>query len=139
MDEIEVRELAERVRQALEPHWNASSMGRCNSASAFLVDLLRERGDPGWDLVHGGACKAGEEFDPDFAAGHCWAQREDGLMVDITGDQFGHPAVVVGWEWDVEHLEVMESTYVWDSLEVERWRQAWAGAEAAAAPGAGGL
>ena len=124
MDENQVRELANCVRCALEPWWGASQ-GRCNSAAALLVDILNAHDPSHWTLARGGACRVDEEFDPDTAVGHCWAQREDGLIADITGAQFGHPNDLVGPGWDADHLEPRENTYVWDPLEVERWRALW--------------
>jgi len=109
----EIGDLAGLLRSFIEPYWRAwkaesgkpqgpfetDSAGMCGFTSCFVAAALNREiggdwrlagGRPGSEGPYGGVtCSAGRQN------GHFWAQSEDGLIVDITADQFGLPTVVV--------------------------------------------
>ncbi|WP_052707727.1 hypothetical protein [Streptomyces rubellomurinus] len=104
-DEQLARDLAQRFRSALETEATQLAarngaliglrefpIGACLDASLLLAEYLREHDQGSW------RCLAGERlFRPAQPESHAWVER-DGLVVDITADQFADspgPAVWV--------------------------------------------
>lgn len=103
-DATELRAFAERARAFLEPLWIdflcdpwsavrlPLSTGACRVSSEFLAAVMPAAGFVGW-RVHGGA----DAFVTADGArrDHYWVS--DGtLALDVTADQFGLPAIMVG-------------------------------------------
>lgn len=72
------------------------SAGMCGFTSAFLAHALEALEGGIWKvsggrpLAGGGiTCTSGRQN------GHFWVESEDGVIVDLTADQFGLPAVIV--------------------------------------------
>lgn len=102
--ESELLAIAQRARAFLEPLWihylgdpwwaidPPLSRGACRVSSEFLARILPDLGLRGWS-VHGGP----ESFlqEDGERVPHYWLS--DGTdIIDITADQFGLPAVIVG-------------------------------------------
>jgi hypothetical protein len=98
MVEDDIRAAVSRFRAALEqgglahvtferfPH------GSCGDACELLGEYLRECGLGDWTYCSGWSRAASGELQ----SSHAWLER-DGLIIDVTADQFGNgqPAVVV--------------------------------------------
>jgi hypothetical protein len=107
-----VRDAATRFRRAfeqggLEFHGVADfPLGACGTASDLLGQYLADSGLGEWTY------RSGEL--PDSGNTHAWLER-DGVLVDITADQFADvedPVIVVqGSEWH-ERLTRMAGSYV---------------------------
>ncbi len=87
---IESREDAVMLREVLAPIWveyyaangdrdTVVSTNMCCRTAAMIVEI-----DPSWRVVHGTV----------HDQPHAWCQRADGLVLDLTADQFGGPTVV---------------------------------------------
>ena len=107
--------LASDCRRFLEPHWlethkswgeetpDPFSRWMCRYSSIFLALVFHERLGSGWTIV-GGRPQLQLNATPQGAVGifatngtwndHCWLEG-NGLVVDITADQFGYPPVIV--------------------------------------------
>jgi hypothetical protein len=94
-----------QVRQFLAPHWKTREMdvgrlkdmgdkpshGQCDYTSVFLMMVLGRgelRGGFKWKK---GVAQNGGGLDGEL---HYWLEDE-GIIYDLTADQFGHPQVVV--------------------------------------------
>jgi hypothetical protein len=96
-DDEEIRVLATAFRKALEKGdhkawgdtWKEFPRGVCGNASEILGRFLRERMGDKPTYVCGVRC-----LDDTPEASHGWLEI-NGLIVDITADQFGGPPVVV--------------------------------------------
>lgn len=87
-------------RRAVEKGWSPDTSaypwrvgcgprGQCGVTAAWLQEQLMDREIQSW--FHQGAVDVGDVTYLD----HCWLEI-DGVVVDITGDQFGLPEVVYG-------------------------------------------
>jgi hypothetical protein len=122
MTEEEVLQIVSDTRERLEPLWDewrrergrpepaCPSEGMCRFAAQLLARRLTQAQIGDW-IVTGGApqsdygleafrhLKAGDggiQDSTDAWQGHYWALRPaDGLIADVTADQFGHDPVVV--------------------------------------------
>jgi len=112
-----VKEIAETARRAMEPYFLEHGVaGYCNTASFALKEALSKADDEEWTVVQGGVVT---DAAPEGLS-HCWLVREhDGLLVDITGDQFGFDPVMVEDEFDMPDFVPMETAFAWDQHEVE--------------------
>jgi hypothetical protein len=87
-----IEQLAEALRQWIEQQDRSTlpelfanfPTGACGIASCFLSLWLEDQGEPGFE-----SCTAYSD-----EREHVWLTRGD-LVVDITGDQFGWPPVIV--------------------------------------------
>ncbi len=100
-----LRAIAWAARRFLEPLWLTHTLrdewscidpplsrGTCRVSSEFLAGVMADAGHPGWS-VHGG--QRGYARDGGERWPHYWLS--DGMdVIDLTGDQFGEPAVLVG-------------------------------------------
>jgi len=148
-----VMEIAERVRLVLEDAWPAQetcpgedeaprSAGQCGRSSCVLVRILSEELPDGEWRLAGGLEDVDDSMNahdlvPDAGPGgmvwngcwqdHYWVVSEPyGLIVDVTGDQFGHAPVVVCGTRDDRYREnllpgVAERHSLDWNLDVERW------------------
>lgn len=124
-----VRALASEVRSFLEPLWPRwhrvrgdappcpLSRGTCHTSSQVLAAILSDAG-----LAARVAAGTDPERDEGFAApggrvGHAWVVCE-GLVVDITADQFGLPPVVLVREDDPRYREGRDTA--WPEAQVAR-------------------
>jgi len=111
----EVTQLVWEIRRFLEPHWvkahlswgaeipQPPSRWMCRSTSIFLAEVFRTQLGSVWQIV-GGRPEKYLDATPEGAVGifatngtwndHCWLE-ENGLVVDLTADQFGHPTVII--------------------------------------------
>lgn len=115
-----IGDTATELRSFLEPLWlrrkaetgrlpdagSPLSEGMCGFTSAFVVLALSVTDGPGWRMAGGWpqsgggiACRRGRLH------GHFWAVSEDGIVVDLTADQFGHPNVIVTTDRDARYVE----------------------------------
>lgn len=67
---------------------------------------------------------------------HCWVVRRDGLLVDLTADQFGHEEVIVCTTDDPRYLENWKKTFVIRQIadvrpRADEWLAAWDALQAA--------
>lgn len=95
--------------------------GWCQDTSRALGELLKNRGQDGFKLVVGARGEHDEKS-------HVWLER-DGLIVDITADQFEHeptaPVMVTtdrswhdGWKQSFQDLEELDTTHTEGKLYV---------------------
>jgi len=115
-----IGDAASELRSFLEPLWMlrriqacrlpdagaACSEGMCGFTAAFTAEALRllDGGEwrvaGGWPQSGGGmACRERR------LNAHFWAVSDDGLVVDLTADQFGHPSVIVTGRHDPRYVE----------------------------------
>lgn len=107
---------ATRFRAALDEverqHWariyiqNFPS-GSCGHCSELLALYLSERFDIALEYV----CKLAVNTQ-DLSASHAWLEW-NGLIIDITGDQFGWPPVIVSRTSEVHSAGTEETRYPW--------------------------
>lgn len=95
-------EILTAYRREIEPAWSegtghpayearsGSSDGQCGVTSAWLRERLEADHGLHADFRCGYVVAYGEEH-----LGHCWLEL-DGVVIDLTGDQFGLPEVVCG-------------------------------------------
>lgn len=62
--------------------------GCCGSVSEVLAEALRR------DLVVAAAYVCGSRYDENGTSTHAWIEA-DNVIIDVTADQFGQPAVIV--------------------------------------------
>lgn len=81
------------------------SAGMCGFSSIFVAEALNRITDSEWVLaggqpISGGGvvCRSGRQN------GHLWAVSDLGIVVDLTADQFGLPAVVVTTARDPRYM-----------------------------------
>lgn len=101
-----------RIREVLENFWsccdpvkkNPAGAGMCGITSVFLLKLLNDRGETGWELACGvNQVYCGEEIYPQnvgFFDGrnwhsHIWLQK-DNRILDLAASQFGGPEIIAG-------------------------------------------
>lgn len=114
----EIGDLAGFLRSFVEPFWKAwkaesgkpqgpfetDSAGMCGFTSCFVAMVLEREVGGGWALAGGRPLPAnlsgGVTCTSGRQNGHFWAESEDGLIVDLTADQFGLPTVVVTTAYD---------------------------------------
>ena len=98
-DDNQIRTAASHFRSALDAidsrHWHQISInnfprGACGHCSELLARYLQERLGVTPDYV----CHNLESGDGKFECGHAWLEW-NGLLIDISGDQFGWPPVTV--------------------------------------------
>lgn len=102
---LQIREMAHGTRRALEPGLRKDGQGRVMAAgvclhASVLMAALFEKFGMGSAVVRGGSGDDGEgAVDADGKQhGHYWVELQGcgvTVVVDITGDQFGHEAVRV--------------------------------------------
>lgn len=114
MPTSEITTFAVTVRQFLEPHWLTAhqswneipdplSRWMCRYSSIFLATLLRElQSEHVWEIV-GGRPPQHTDATPPVQIGmlgcdgtwhdHCWV-KGNGLIIDLTADQFGYAPVI---------------------------------------------
>ena len=115
--------------------FETDSAGMCGFTSAFLVRALQMldggtwRVEGGRPLAGGGlTCASGRQ------RGHFWAASEDGIIVDLTADQFGLPTVLVTTVRDARYCNTFTQPEIEGHLpKVESVAECWL--EAAAAEG----
>lgn len=86
-----------------DPRPTISSTYMCRHTSRMLLELLDEV-DPGWKLA-GGTIKTLDERD---AQPHWWIEK-DGLIIDLTADQFGWEPITVVPTSDVRYQSLPEA------------------------------
>lgn len=108
MDMHRIEAIATSVRRALEMidskdlPWPSFPRGACGDTSLVLGQVLHDTGITGFDYICGNKYK-----DDGSCSSHAWLRR-DGLIVDITADQFSDvdvPVIVArnsGWhdQWE---------------------------------------
>lgn len=120
MDRMAIERVAQAFRASLEDQQQRGVLpgqmerfpaGCCGVVSDLLGEYLNQTQGLALDYVWG---QRGE-------ASHAWLEGE-GLVIDITGDQFpGRPAVFIGpkdawyrsWEEELRHLAVHEATFTY--------------------------
>ena len=116
--EIHIYELAAQIRHAIQkvkftypdhPTLAAFPKGSCGDASLLLGEFLYSHGEGDWIYV--AANRSGDGHT------HAWIEK-DGLLVDITADQFddGQPPVLVtrdkSWHKQFDHDLIMQPARV---------------------------
>jgi hypothetical protein len=115
-----IGDTASDLRAFLEPVWTdwkiqtkrpigcdaAASENMCGFSSAFASIALAEMegGDwriaGGWPKSGGGVACPGRKLNS-----HFWTVSDDGIVVDLTADQFGMPTIIVTSERDPRYIE----------------------------------
>lgn len=123
----ELGDLCASLRYFLEPKWkewkastsspmdalDTLSSGMCGFSSIFVVEALNRLTDDQWEFVGGQPvsgggviCRAGKQN------GHFWALSDRGVIVDLTADQFGLPAVVVTMAGDPRYNATFDQVQI---------------------------
>jgi len=106
----------------------------CRSTSIFLAEVFRQQLGSVWQLV-GGRPSQHHDATPEGAVGifatngtwndHCWLEG-NGLVVDITADQFGYPTVIITAASDVRYqANVSEQDMEEQLLKLRHRPMAW--------------
>lgn len=116
----EVGDAATKLRSFLEPRWEeykiesgrpigfmeAISASMCGFSSAFAAIVLGTQDGATWRVAGGTPENGGGVLGADSRLkGHFWTVSDDGIVVDLTADQFGLPAVVVTSQRDSRFRE----------------------------------
>lgn len=102
-------DVAAEMRCFLEPLWgrwkaetgrfslpDAASTSMCGFTSAFMARALAELDDGEWRVAGGWPPDGGGLTCPGGRLNaHFWTTSSDGIIVDLTADQFGLPCVIV--------------------------------------------
>lgn len=116
----EIGDVAGSLRPFLEDCWRAwkvsignpadaferLSAGMCGFTSSFMAGVLNDMVGGEWTLAGGRPLSGGGVRSACGAqAGHFWTVSADGVIVDLTADQFGLPTVVVTTERDPRYQQ----------------------------------
>lgn len=121
-----IGDLASELRLFLEPQWQewksrtgrgslpeTASASMCGFTSAFLAEVLPDLAGAEWCMVGGAPASGGGVCGSDLRLHpHFWAVSSDGILVDLTGDQFGLPSPVVARRGDRRYIESFDTDYV---------------------------
>jgi hypothetical protein len=100
-----------RIREVLDTFWKSYDVkngpigaGMCGITSVFLLKIIEDRGETGWELACGiNELYHGEEisqqnlgfFDGRHWHSHIWLQKDDKIL-DLAASQFGASEIISG-------------------------------------------
>lgn len=111
---------ASDLRMFLEPHWEdwklktgrpiggdvIASEKMCGFSSTFAAIALKELDGGDWRVAGGWPKSGGGVSCPRKRLNsHFWTVSDDGIVVDLTADQFGMPGIIVTMVHDPRYIE----------------------------------
>ena len=111
---------ASELRSFLEPLWmhrksatgrlpdagTSCSEGMCGFSASFMALALSALEGSDWRVAGGWPQSGGGMACPRRSLkAHFWTVSEDGIVVDLTADQFGHPCIIVTGANDPRYVE----------------------------------
>lgn len=139
------------VRAFLEPIWagwhrdwghelNTGSRGTCVRSSLFLKMVLMQDFEISSDVMSGQPCKLdGSEafgfFDGRQWQSHAWVETSDGMVIDMTADQFSGVPIIVSAAADTRYRPGIDEATTIRHISANRQRsvaktlRAWPGAD----------
>lgn len=95
----------------------ADSAGMCGFTSAFLAEALARTVGGEWRVAGGRPFSGGGVTCPQGRLnGHFWCVSDDGVIVDLTADQFGLPTVLVTTLKDSRYSETFTAEEIDEHL-----------------------
>jgi len=97
--------------------FETDSAGMCGFTSAFLAEALARKVGGEWRVAGGRPLSGGGVTCPKgLQNGHFWCVSDDGVIVDLTADQFGLPTVLVTTWRDGRYAETFTEREIVEHL-----------------------